>query len=67
MKLEFSRQFRKILRHQIPCKSVQWEPSCSMRTDRQIFRSWQLLSAVLRTRQTKRYQFAGWSWQRIRK
>ena len=36
MKLEFSRQnFRKILKYQISWKSVQYEPSCSMGTDRQ--------------------------------
>jgi hypothetical protein len=36
MKLEFSQQiFEKILEYQISRKSVQWEPSCSMRTDRQ--------------------------------
>jgi hypothetical protein len=29
----FSRDFRKILKCQIALKSVQWEPSCSMRTD----------------------------------
>jgi hypothetical protein len=35
MNLEFSRQiFEKIHKHQISWKSVQWEPSCSMRTDR---------------------------------
>jgi hypothetical protein len=35
MKLEFSRQiFEKILKYQISWKSVQWEPSCSMRTGR---------------------------------
>ena len=29
-----STEFRKIFNTQIPLKSVQWEPNCSMRTDR---------------------------------
>ena len=34
MKLKFSRQiFEKMRKYQISCKSVQWEPSCSMRTE----------------------------------
>jgi hypothetical protein len=35
MKLEISRQvFEKILKYQISLKVVQWEQSCSIRTDR---------------------------------
>jgi hypothetical protein len=35
MKPEISRQiFEKFLMHQISLKYVQWEPSCSMQTDR---------------------------------
>jgi hypothetical protein len=34
----FLTDFRKILKYQISWKSVQWEPSCSTRTDRQTFR-----------------------------
>jgi hypothetical protein len=32
----FSNVFRKILQHQISRTSAQWEPSCSMRTDRRM-------------------------------
>jgi hypothetical protein len=36
MKLEFSRQrFRKLLKYHMSLRFVWWEPSCSMRTDRQ--------------------------------
>jgi hypothetical protein len=33
------RRFRKILKYQISWKSVDWEPNCPMRTDRQTWRS----------------------------
>ena len=46
----FSTDFRKILKYQISWKSVQWGPSCSMRTEGQTWRSWQSLFAILRTR-----------------
>jgi len=36
----FSTKFWKILKNQIPWNSVQWEVSCSMRTDGQTWRSW---------------------------
>ena len=41
MEFELSRQIfkKKILKYQISRKTVQWEPSCSMRTDRQTWRS----------------------------
>jgi hypothetical protein len=36
MKLEFCRQcFEQLLKYHMSWKSVQWEPSCSMRTDGQ--------------------------------
>jgi len=35
----FSKDFRKVHKHQISCRSVQWEPSCLMRTDGQTWRS----------------------------
>ena len=33
MKASFVNIFEKVLKYRISCKSVQWEPSCSMRTD----------------------------------
>jgi hypothetical protein len=48
----FSTGVRKILKHQIWYKSVQWEPSCSMRTDGRIWRHKCSLFATLRTRVT---------------
>ena len=47
MKLEFYQHFRKISKFQISWKSVQWKPSCSMRTDGQTWRSGWLPLAVL--------------------
>jgi hypothetical protein len=43
------KDFRKLLRYQVSWKSAQWEPSCSMRTDRQIWRSQYWLLAIFRT------------------
>jgi len=37
--LIFSTDCWKILKYQISWKSVQWEPSCSIRTDRRTLRS----------------------------
>ena len=57
MKLKFSRQsFEILFKYEIWSQSVQWEPSCSMRTDGQLEtdrRSWQLLFVILRTRRRK--------------
>jgi len=33
MKLEFSKQIFENIKYQIPSKSVQWEPNCSMQMD----------------------------------
>jgi len=47
MELEFSRKIFEKLKHQISWKSVQWEPSCSMRTDRQTDRqTWRILRCI---------------------
>jgi len=49
--------FRKIHKYQISRKSVQWEPICSMRTERQTDRrKWRIqysLFAILRTRRRR--------------
>jgi len=48
MKLEFFDLFsKKIAEHKIQYISVQWEPSCSMRTDRQTRRSHNPLFAIV--------------------
>ena len=46
----FSTNFRKTLKCQISWESVRWEPSCSMRTDRQTWRSQYPFLAILLTR-----------------
>jgi len=38
MKLEFSRHFQKNFKYEMLRKSVQWEPSCFMRTDGRVDR-----------------------------
>ena len=45
----FSTDFRKIPKYQISWKSVQWWPSCSLRTDGKIRWSWRSLLAILRS------------------
>ena len=39
MKLEFFSDRYKKIKNQISCKSVQWQPSCSIRTDKHTWRS----------------------------
>jgi hypothetical protein len=46
----FSRGFRKIFKYKISWKSMQLEPSCSMRTDGRTRRSWQSFFEILWTR-----------------
>jgi len=50
----FSTDFRKIFKYQMSWKSVEWEPTCSMRTDRQTWRGWWSLFAILRNRLKKK-------------
>jgi hypothetical protein len=46
----FWKYFRNAFKYQIAWKSVQWEPSCSMRTDGQTWRSKQSFFEIFRTR-----------------
>jgi hypothetical protein len=45
----FSTDFRKAFKYQISWTSVQWEPSCSMRSNGQTWRSQKSLFAILQT------------------
>ena len=60
MKLEFTRHLfeqKEKLKYQILSKHFSWEPSCSMRTDRQIWRNKFSLFANLRTRLEKNISY----------
>jgi len=47
MKIEFSGQiFKKYIQNKISCKSVQWEPSCSIRKDGRTHNMTNLIVAV---------------------
>jgi len=48
---KFSTDFLKLIKYQILWKSIQWEPKCCMRTDRQVWRRWHSLFAILSTHQ----------------
>ena len=46
----FSMEFRKIIRYLISWKFIQWEPSCSMRADRQTDRQIDMTKLIVRFR-----------------
>ena len=56
----FATDFRKSLKHQVSSKSVQWEPSCSMRTDET-----KSLFSILRTRLKMCHCFVNKEWHTV--
>jgi hypothetical protein len=55
--------FLKIFKYQISWKSVEWEPSCSKRTEGKTWQSWRSLFAILWTRLKMEVVSAGIKWR----